>query len=66
MLESVYDMFMHPKNNMFVNGAAFGWLADYGGDNGAKSAKHYHKKKCRRMVRRDGAKQIRQALDNME
>ena len=38
MLRSVYDMVMHPKNNMFVNGAAFGWLAEYGGDNGAKSA----------------------------
>jgi hypothetical protein len=54
---------MHPKNQIkSSSGAYFDWLADFGSRNGSKSAKHFHKRKCRRIVRRDGPKQIKQEL----
>lgn len=57
---------MHPKNQIrSTTGYAFGWLADYSGDDGEKSAKHFHKRKCRRVVRRAGKRQIKEELDNL-
>ena len=61
---ATYTRYMHPKNQIkSKSGAFFDWLGDFDSHNGAKSSKHFHKRKCRRIVRRDGNKQIKQELD---
>ena len=55
---------MHPKNAMKHGNGFFDWLADYKGSNGPKSAKAFLKRECRKAVRRDAVKDIKEQLDN--
>lgn len=55
---------MHPNNAMRHDSIQNVWLAEYDGSEGPKSAKAFHKKECRRAVRRDAKRDIKDQLDN--
>ena len=55
---------MNPNNAMRHDSIKHTWLADYEGSDGPRSAKASLKKECRKAVRRDARKDIKEQLDN--
>ena len=57
---------MNPNNYMRHDAIKHTWLSDYDGSNGPKSAKAFLKRECRKAVRRDERKDIKEQMEGRE
>jgi hypothetical protein len=55
---------MNPKNVLQTINLRFVWVKEYCSTKGKHGARAFMKRKCRRVVRRDGKNQIKLELDN--
>jgi hypothetical protein len=53
---------MNPKNVLQTTNLRFVWAKEYASDNGKNSAKAFMKRKCRRIIRRDGKRIIHREM----
>jgi hypothetical protein len=53
---------MNPKNALQTTNLRFVWVKEYASTKGKKSARAFMKRECRRIVRRDGVRQIKREL----